>query len=101
MLIAQENNIEHYPITFNIFLLLPIPGKILCIFYQTSPHVTPEWHTKWLNALNVLTWNLKNNYLAIHYIKHVRVLANIFITKRMMTLKDNYLAKHYIKHDVL
>ena len=46
MLIAQENNIEHYPIAFNVFLLLPTPVKILCIFYQTSPCVTPEWHTK-------------------------------------------------------
>ena len=27
MLIDQENNIEHYPIAFNIFLLFPIPKK--------------------------------------------------------------------------
>ena len=53
MLIAQENNIEHYPIVFNVFLLLPIPKKILCIFYQTSPRITPEWHTKCIECTNI------------------------------------------------
>ena len=53
MLIDQENNIEHYPIVFNVFLLLPILEKILCIFYQTSPHITPEWHTKCIECTNI------------------------------------------------
>ena len=53
MLIDQENNIEHYPIAFNVFLLLPILEKILCIFYQTSPRVTPEWHTKCIECTNI------------------------------------------------
>ena len=52
MLIAQENNIEHYPIAFNVFLL-PIPKKILCIFYQTSPWVTPKWHTKCIGCTKI------------------------------------------------
>ena len=34
MLIAQENNIEHYPIAFNVFLLPPILEKYFDIFFQ-------------------------------------------------------------------
>ena len=97
MLIDQENNIEHYPIAFNIFSFFQFQKKYFAYFTK-QVHALHQNGT--LNALNVLTLNLKDNYLAIHYIKHVRVLSNIFITKIMMTLKDNYLAKHYIKHDV-
>ena len=53
MLIAQENNIEHYPIAFNVFLLPPIPEKYFDIFYQTSPGIRPEWHTKCIGCTNI------------------------------------------------
>ena len=67
MLIDQENNIEHYPIAFNIFSFFQFQKKYFAYFTK-QVHALHQNGT--LNALNVLKLNLKDNYLAKHYITH-------------------------------